>query len=225
MVACPNTEDPPLNILPAAVLAVVVAGAAVFEAVVEVVDKEREPNNVPAVEAVAVVPKENEDVAFVVGAAVAAVVDTAVVDIVVVVLSKPKVAVAAGFPKTFAAFVVEEETETNENPVLALGPVRFVDSKNDFVSSPVPPAEKIFSVLFESPASLTVGLQMLREPRRESVGLPVAVGVGVLLDADAASAGLACGNSVEVIVTLGAAVDLVEIAVVLPADGLLKLKL
>lgn len=132
--------------------------------------------------------------------------------------------------------------ETNENPVLGVVAVALVELKNDFAPSPAPlaeakenaPAEIVeeaveapnpentLVALLESPASLGVGLQMLR-PSNESEGSAVAKGVGVLAGvvAVAGAAGLGSGRPVEVIVTLGAAEDLV----VLPAAGVIKLKL
>lgn len=241
--ACPNTEDPPPNILPAGVVLV----AAAVEAAVEA-DKEREPNKEPAVEAAAgaAAANENEEEELAGTAVVGAADDTTVavvvvVTAVVVVVSATDVAVvvlvaAAGLPKRLAvlAGALLVAAETNENPVLepVAEPLVLVVVPNiDFVASPAvlaeakengdavdvdvaaPNPENTFAGLLASPASFAVGLQMLSEPNRESVGSAVAAGVGVLLEVGVAdAAGFGSGNPVEVIVTLGAA-EVLETAV------------
>lgn len=242
--ACPNTEDPPPNILPAGVVLV----AAAVEAAVEA-DKEREPNKEPAVEAAAgaAAANENEEEELAGTAVVGAADDTTVAvvvvvtAVVVVVVSATDVAVvvlvaAAGLPKRLAvlAGALLVAAETNENPVLepVAEPLVLVVVPNiDFVASPAvlaeakengdavdvdvaaPNPENTFAGLLASPASFAVGLQMLSEPNRESVGSAVAAGVGVLLEVGVAdAAGFGSGNPVEVIVTLGAA-EVLETAV------------
>lgn len=241
--ACPNTEEPPPNILPAGVVLV----AAAVEAAVEA-DKEREPNKEPAVEAAAgaAAANENEEEELAGTAVVGAADDTTVTvvvvvtAVVVVVVSATDVAVvvlvAAGLAKRLAvlAGALLVAAETNENPVLepVAEPLVLVVVPNiDFVASPAvlaeakengdavdvdvaaPNPENTFAGLLASPASFAVGLQMLSEPNRESVGSAVAAGVGVLLEVGVAdAAGFGSGNPVEVIVTLGAA-EVLETAV------------
>lgn len=218
---CPNKADPPPNILPEA--AVDVAGEAAVED-----DTEREPNNESAAETVvpaAAGVKENgvEDAAVVVVATVN-VEETAVIaadDSEDDVTSAESVMDV--LPKTSAAVEVEVglevAAEANENPVLGAVVALELDK---FAVSPAAVAaanenvpletagvevanpEKIFPVLLKFSASLGIGLQILMEPKSESVGSSVVAG-GIAL-----AAPVDFGS-----VTFGAPDGLVPLAVVL----------
>ena len=111
----------------------------------------------------------------------------------------------------------------NENSVLGVEAVVVVELKNDLAPSPAPLAEanandpgvtagadvanpeNIFPDLLDSPAILGVGLQILSDPNKESVGSLAAVVVGVLHEVGAVAAGFGSGRADDVRVTFGAA--------------------